>query len=257
MPRTYPFAHVTLERTRLWSLRAQLATGAVCVATLAGAASTSALGGPLWTLLLIEVLVQLIELLSYTVLLAGSSVATMAATRYYDWALTTPLMLVTVAAYCLNARERARARVREDGFIPAAGAAGAAAESGLSLLRGMFEVHTGALARMLAANFAMLAAGFAAETGRVSTAAAGVAGFAALAVVFGTLWHEFAQHTAEGAALVATMLVAWAAYGVAFLRLGAVDKNRVYNLTDVVAKNFFGLFLSWKLALTLAPASAA
>ena len=52
-------------------------------------------------LLLIEILVQIIELTFYLILLRklSTTVTGMAKTRYYDWVITTPSMLLTTIVY--------------------------------------------------------------------------------------------------------------------------------------------------------------
>ena len=51
------------------------------------------------TSLIIEMVVQVIELGFYIWLITRFCVQTMASTRYYDWILSTPLMLLSIMIY--------------------------------------------------------------------------------------------------------------------------------------------------------------
>ena len=99
---------------------------------------------------------------------------------------------------------------------------------------------------MLIANFAMLLLGLLGEVGYLSRPVAFWTGTAAFAVSFYTLYEKFAAKSLKATLLYAPIAAIWGAYGLAFLQT-PVAKNIAYNFLDIVAKNFFGLFLAYQL----------
>jgi prepilin signal peptidase PulO-like enzyme (type II secretory pathway) len=95
------------------------------------------------------------------------------------------------------------------------------------------------------ANFGMLLFGYLAEIGAVPRPLAAVIGFAFLYASFSVIYTNYASRSALGRKLFIFLAVIWALYGVAFL-LPVVQKNIAYNCLDIVAKNFFGLYLFFK-----------
>ena len=49
----------------------------------------------------LEVFVTIIQFIFYTTLIRNHDIATMAITRYYDWMITTPTMLITFMFYLM------------------------------------------------------------------------------------------------------------------------------------------------------------
>lgn len=178
----------------------------------------------LWTLLFLEMVVQCVELAAYVFFIRGATtVDAVTRIRYYDWVITTPVMLFTLAAYMDYAR------------------------GGRESLADFARRDAKPLAAIALSNAAMVMAGCAAERGMISRPAGLGLGFAAYAVTFSVLWREYARHSPQGRRLFALVSATWALYGVAFA-LEPTTKNAAYNLLDVVAKNFFGVFLAWKVA---------
>lgn len=177
--------------------------------------------GILTDLLKIETAVQVVELFFYVYFLrklALDSVETMARTRYFDWVITTPIMLLSTAAYMEY-------------------------ESAGSVDLGDFvRSKKGVLAKIWMFNLVMLATGYLAETRLLDPAVALVAGSLAFAATFAILHKEFAEKSPAGRKLFAAMATVWGAYGVAFA-LPPAQKNHMFNALDIVSKNFFGVFL--------------
>lgn len=238
--------HAAVKTTANASVAVQVATGAVCLAVLLlnlPADSSAAAGdsqkkkkNALWAILFLETVVQSIELVMYVFFMRGITLQAMARVRYHDWALTTPLMLVSIAAYMdlIDGEEAGRPR-GGDGSRESGGGGGLP-----EFLRSEWK-H---LAAMALANAGMLLAGYAAERGALTRSAGAALGFAAFIATMSILWRRYAKRTARGRRLFAFVSVTWAIYGAAFM-LDPASKNVAYNLLDVVAKNFFGLFLAW------------
>ena len=90
----------------------------------------------------------------------------------------------------------------------------------------------------------MLLFGYLGELGVISKAAAFWLGTAALFGSFGTIYYEFAQQSEKTKRLFWIMFSIWSIYGVAAV-LPYKIKNSMYNILDLFAKNFFGIFLSY------------
>lgn len=180
---------------------------------------------PLQTSLRIEMAVQLVELLFYVGFVSSFDVDTMAKTRYKDWIVTTPLMLVSAMLYF--SYEKARDEKRDV----------------VVSLQTLFRESWPTILLVLLANCIMLICGYAGETGQLPLAWASALGFLFLAVAYFGMWKNLASQSKRGKRVFFFMLVSWSLYGLAFL-LPTVPKNISYNLLDVVAKNFFGLYLA-------------
>ena len=162
-------------------------------------------------------------------------------TRYLDWVVSTPLMIVSFAAFFVH-----RASLREE----------LEEEDSLSSrnLSDVFGAGRGEyLAAALATNTAMLLAGFLIETGTVRRrtwkAMVTLFAFCAFLVTFVLLHvgYVLPRPGEERADIVSVMLllfvyVVWGMYGAA-LFLDDVPKNVMYNALDVVSKNFYGVFV--------------
>ena len=168
-----------------------------------------------------ETFVQFVEFAFYGYFLSGASVETMATTRYYDWMLTTPTMLFSTMAY-LKYQDNVAAGKTTD-------------------LAGFVKEHTRELIIVVVSNMLMLLCGYLGETGRVSLWTSQIAGFLFFALTFKII-HEFAAPTAIGRTLFKFMVSVWGCYGLAAM-LPDVEKNIAYNGLDIIAKNFFGVYL--------------
>lgn len=199
-------------RSAVASLAVQLLVGGV---TLAGAFVATARGRALRAVLALEFASQMIELLYY-VLVVFRYRAIVTWTRYLDWVVSTPVMLLSTALFF---RHRRGAPLLPDALRDAT-------------LHATFGL-----------NALMLACGFAVEASRALPRWLGLAlGTAALGGAFATLHAQLDPADALSVGLFWTMLAVWALYGAA-AALDDVRKNVAYNGLDVVSKNFYGVFL--------------
>jgi bacteriorhodopsin len=215
----------TVLKTTYASLFAQFATGA-----LGGWALTrnvAPANEALKTSLNIEMFVQLIEFTFYIWFVSDFNLASMAPTRYKDWVVTTPLMLISAMLFYYY--EQARQEGRDT----------------TNSVHNFFQTHRSTIAIVVLANFLMIAFGYAGEVGWMSMGWSVVLGFAAFGVAFSTMWSRLASKSDMGERLFSFIAGVWALYGVAFM-FPVAAKNIAYNGLDVVAKNFFGVFLSLK-----------
>ena len=177
-------------------------------------------------LLLLETIVQFVELAVYIVIVARFHLETMAATRYFDWVITTPIMLLTTVVYMAysTAQERKAAPIKLVPFLKD-------------------PRNKRPLIAILGCNMGMLTFGYLGEIGVIPRAAAWLVSSIFFVGAFGILYTEYARKSVIGMRLFAAMFGIWSLYAVAYL-LSSVHKNVMINGLDIVAKNIFGIFLA-------------
>jgi bacteriorhodopsin len=252
-------SHAVVLLTTKISLAVQIATGFVGLQGL-----TYALPQPhavLTHLLALETFVQFVELTFYAWFVYRFNLSTMALTRYADWFFTTPTMLLTTIMYFRYQSVVNGAAAKSAAFTnhipePDEKPADAPRPSFIKTIGDFVRENKKEVATILGANVFMLAAGALGEVGAISRAASVVLGFGGLAVSFATIYRKFAKDSPVGRALFAILTALWAAYGVAFL-FPAAAKNISFNVLDVFAKNFFGVYLYFQVRRIAAAAAAA
>jgi bacteriorhodopsin len=173
-----------------------------------------------------EMAVQLIELVFYFWFLFIKDIATITTTRYLDWFLSTPVMLLTMSAYF--SYESMKEKFRNES------------------IQEFFAENRRPLYAIFFFNFLMLLAGLLGELGYVTKLFAFLYGFVALALSFGTIYKNFVLASGFVTSFFTIMAVAWSGYGIAFM-LDPVKKNVIYTILDIIAKNFFGLYLGFNI----------
>jgi hypothetical protein len=179
-------------------------------------------------LLIIEILVQIVELTFYLLFLEklSKTVTGMAKTRYYDWVITTPSMLLTTIIYFeyLSTIESNGPPFRLPHFIKHN-------QKNISLI--------------FTANFLMLLFGYLHEINIIDKATATFYGYVFFLLTFGLIYDQYAQKSTQGKNLFVILFIIWGLYGIAFL-LDDIPKNNTINILDLFAKNFFGIFLTYQ-----------
>ncbi len=92
----------------------------------------------------------------------------------------------------------------------------------------------------------MLAFGYLGETNVLSKYISTPLGFYFFYKSFNLIYYTFANKSIVGKKLFAFLLSVWSLYGVAAVMPTDI-KNISYNLLDIVAKNFYGLYLYYKI----------
>lgn len=174
----------------------------------------------------LEMGVQVVELIFYIWFLFLKDVTTITTTRYFDWFLSTPVMLLTMAAYF--AYESLREKFRNES------------------IQDFFAENRRPLYAIFLFNFLMLAAGFLGEIGYIPKLFAFLYGSVALLLSFGTLYKNFVLRGGFVQAFFGLMAAVWSGYGIFYL-LDPVSKNIGYTVLDIFAKNFFGLYLGFNI----------
>jgi len=178
--------------------------------------------------LYIETFVQGIQLGFYTWFKQHivDSPAAITPIRYYDWIITTPLMLFTTVLFYAYNNQTAEEK-QEDPLT----------------LEDFVQQNKTAIAVMFAFNLAMLAFGYLGEIGVLGLASSTFFGFLGLVGSFYTMW-QFVGDNFVNQILYGFMLTVWSLYGVAAM-FKPTWKNVSYNILDLFSKNFYGIFLTY------------
>ncbi len=133
-------------------------------------------------------------------------------TRYIDWSITTPMMLL---ALCLVLAQNAKKSVSMKVIIP-----------------------------IILLNFAMLYMGYAGENNMINKSLSQVLGFIPFIIMFGIIFLQFVRSSDSRAnyVLYYIYLFVWSLYGFVFM-LGEEYKNISMNILDLIAKCFIGITL--------------
>lgn len=183
----------------------------------------------------LELIVQIVEMFFYIILISFITLKDMAMVRYFDWFVTTPVMLFTtmlVYEYLINVENK-----NEE-------------EKDTELTFSRFvKQYKNVIITVVLSNFAMLLFGFLGEIGVISIYTATIAGFVALAVSFYVIYDKFA-YKLDGMDrnLFYTLVIFWSLYGIAYL-FPVAQKNITYNFLDIISKNFFGVYLYYKIVM--------
>ena len=178
----------------------------------------------------LETGVQLIEFIFYLYLVYNISNNTLpnniTSIRYFDWLITTPTMLISTIIYLKYKEEILLDKSKPLDFF--------------ELLKS--EKYN--IIKILIGNWLMLLFGYLGEINVIDIKYTTPIGFIFFAYVFKLLYSNYAVKSTDGLKLYWPMFIFWSLYGVAAV-FDFENKNISYNILDIFAKNFFGLFLYW------------
>jgi len=175
-------------------------------------------------LLKVELFVQVIEFIFYIWLFVYLHKVSRNITpfRYLDWAITTPLMLITLSAF-----------LKHDGTTS-------------SRLSSFLLDNKDSIIKIVLLNATMLIFGFIGEIGYLNPYVSTALGFIPFSLNFKYIQDTFlasSEDTFKNAVFY-WFVFFWSLYGV-FAVTSYTIKNTGYNILDIFAKNFFGLFLGY------------
>lgn len=175
-------------------------------------------------LLEVELFVQTIEFIFYVWLIYYFHKISTNITpfRYFDWAITTPLMLMTLVAY-----------LKHDGKKP-------------TRLSTFLDENRGSIIKIVLLNASMLLFGLVGELGFMNPYTSTTLGFIPFILNFKYIKETFLpdEGTDYKNGLFYWFVFFWSLYGV-FAVMSYAVKNTGYNILDIFAKNFFGVFLAY------------
>ena len=177
-------------------------------------------------ILILETIVQIIEFLWYYFVIQKLHQNDMAKNRYYDWVITTPIMLITIYSYLLYEEQLEK--------FP---------NNPPIRLVTILKNHAETINQIILSNFCMLSIGYLYEIGEVSAKVAFVYGFVFLINTFNIIYKNAGIKSKKGKEVYYIMFFLWSIYGVAFI-LPTGIKNSIINITDLFSKNFFQVYIS-------------
>jgi hypothetical protein len=178
-------------------------------------------------LLIIELVVQVLEGSFYVWLAYNfTKVLNVTPTRYIDWAITTPSMLITLIIYLIYLNKKLENKTNELEFFT------------------IFKENSNIIIPVLILNWLMLLFGYLGEI-RVIPVLLGVfLGFIPFFIYYYIIYVNYVNKSTSGYLLFWYFVFFWSLYGVVAV-LPYYVKNAFYNILDLFAKNFFGIFLSY------------
>jgi len=188
-------------------------------------------------ILQLETLVQCIELFYYIYFLrplTTESINTMASIRYFDWYISTPIMLLTTIVY-LKYEEYVEKTENMEGT-----------ENKQPFTFSEFiNDNKDNIIIITICNFLMLLFGYLGETKVIDNFSSLTLGFIFFGITFYTIYNDYAIKSSIGKTYFNFLFGIWSLYGVAAV-YKPITKNHMFNTLDLFAKNFFGIYLYYK-----------
>ena len=183
----------------------------------------------LFDVLAIETIVQLVELIFYIYIalaMGNIKIDNITSRRYFDWAITTPIMLLSTALFMEydNAKE-------EDEVITS---------------KEVIIKNKSSLLKIFIYNFLMLVFGYLGETKALPRNPSIFIGFIFFGLSFKEIWENFGYKTVKSRRLFYFLLIIWGFYGIAAM-FPLLEKNIMYNGLDIISKNFYGLYIFYEI----------
>ena len=180
--------------------------------------------------LALETLVQVVELFFYIYFLKSMAITAlpqMASIRYFDWAITTPTMLLTTIIYFKYQEHIEKNKEEHVHFWE------------------FLKQNKQQIITIIVCNFLMLLFGYLGEIGAIDMTSSLALGFMFFGFTFYTIYKNYALNSAHSTYIFYFILSIWGLYGVAAV-LSPYNKNNMFNILDIFAKNFFGLYIYYK-----------
>jgi hypothetical protein len=182
--------------------------------------------------LTLEMIVQCVEFFFYIYFLRSMTTITalpqMAALRYFDWIITTPTMLLTTIIF-YKYEEHLEKNI----------------ENNLEFWE-FIKTNKKNIITIFLCNFGMLLFGYLGEIGVIDMASSLIIGFIFFGMTFYTIYKNYAIHSKNAMKLFYFIFSIWGIYGIAALMTPYI-KNNMFNILDIFAKNFFGLYLFYRI----------
>ena len=185
----------------------------------------------LQSILSLEMVVQFIELFFYILILqpmVRSAIPQMAAVRYLDWFITTPTMLLTAIIlfkYEEHLENNINKKIEFFDFL---------------------KTDRNNIVSIFVCNFLMLFFGYLGEIGVIDVKLSTLLGFIFLGITFYIIYKNYAVKSKNAKKLFYYMFTVWAIYGIAAI-MEPSTKNTMFNILDILAKNFMGLYLYYRI----------
>ena len=179
-------------------------------------------------LLILELVVQIIEGAFYFWLAYNfTKLINVTPKRYIDWAITTPTMLITLMLYLIYLDKKSKNETNELKFFT------------------LLKDNSGVIIPVLILNWLMLLLGYLGEMKKIPVLVGIILGFIPFLIYYYMIYVNYVvTENLNGNLLFWYFFFFWSLYGIVAV-LPYYIKNSFYNILDLFAKNFFGLFLSY------------
>ena len=178
-------------------------------------------------LLTIELVVQFFEGLFYLWLAYNfAKVVNVTPKRYIDWAITTPSMLITLMLYLIYLDKKSKNEM-----------------DGLELFA-LLKKNVSVFIPVVLLNWLMLLFGYLGEMRIIPVFLGVFLGFIPFLIYYYMIYTNYVTLNTTGYMMFWYFFFFWSLYGVVAV-LPYYVKNACYNILDLFAKNFFGIFLSY------------
>ena len=178
-------------------------------------------------LLILELVVQFFEGSFYVWLAYNfTKVLNVTPKRYIDWAITTPTMLITLMTYLIYLNKTVENRTNE-----------------LELFTVLKE-NSNIFIPVVLLNWLMLLFGYLGEMRIIPVLLGVLLGFIPFLLYYYIIYVNYVTQDTSGYLLFWYFFFFWSLYGFVAV-LPYYLKNSFYNILDLFAKNFFGLFLAY------------
>jgi hypothetical protein len=178
-------------------------------------------------LLMIELIVQFFEGTFYLWLTYNfTKVLNVTPKRYLDWVITTPTMLITLMIYLIYLNKKEENKTNELEFFT------------------ILKENSSIFIPVVLLNWLMLLFGYLGEMKTIPVLLGIFLGFIPFLIYFYMIYVNYVSQNTSGYLLFWYFFFFWSLYGIVAV-LPYYVKNSFYNILDLFAKNFFGLFLSY------------
>tara|TARA_Y100000996_G_scaffold414369_1_gene405037 strand:- start:973 stop:1671 length:699 start_codon:yes stop_codon:yes gene_type:complete len=179
----------------------------------------------------LETIVQFIEATFYIwIAYAAVNVNVMASRRYMDWVITTPTMLISTIMFMKYQEHKEQNKLKSEPVTTSK----------------FFQENRDLIIQICAYNLGMLLFGYLGEINVISKSVSIPIGFFFFGKAFSLIYYNYANKSILGEKLYKFLLGVWGLYGVAAMAPPNL-KNISYNLLDIVSKNFYGLYIYYKI----------
>ena len=178
-------------------------------------------------LLTLELFVQIIEGYFYIYWLYHfKNIKNVTPSRYFDWIITTPTMLITLIFYLIFLHYKEYSTTDKLNFY------------------NLFYSNFYNIIKILLLNWAMLLFGYLGEIKVIPILLGVILGFIPFVLYYYIIYINYAILSTDGFKVFLYFLFFWSLYGIAAI-LPYKIKNTCYNILDLFSKNFFSIFLSY------------
>jgi len=178
-------------------------------------------------MMLLEVFVQIIEGSFYIYWLFNfKNILNVTPKRYFDWAITTPTMLINLIFYLIFLQHIDKDSTSTLNFFE------------------LFNKEFYTIITVLLLNWVMLLFGYLGEISLMPILVAVSSGFIPFLFYYYIIYNKYALLTEDGFKIFLYFFIFWTLYGIV-ATLPYKMKNTCYNILDLFSKNIFGIFLTY------------